>query len=32
MVIGDFDPAETLKLIHQKYGTWKRGYIAPNPC
>ena len=28
LVVGDFDPAPTLKLINKHYGPWKPGYAA----
>jgi zinc protease len=30
MVIGDFDPASTLASIRAQYGSWPKGYQAPN--
>jgi zinc protease len=29
MVVGDFNPDETLALIKKHYGDWKPGYVAP---
>jgi zinc protease len=29
LVVGDFDPGSTLRLIREKYGGWPRGYVAP---
>ena len=30
LVVGDFDPEATLRLIRQHYEDWKPGYVAPN--
>ncbi|HEX9016919.1 MAG TPA: pitrilysin family protein [Chloroflexota bacterium] len=29
VVAGDIDPARTMALIRQYYGTWERGYVPP---
>ena len=30
LVVGDFDPEATLRLIRQYYEDWQPGYVAPN--
>lgn len=29
IIAGDVDPANTLALVRQHYGTWSKGYVAP---
>jgi zinc protease len=30
LVVGDFQPEQTLELIRSHYGAWKKGYTAPS--
>lgn len=30
IITGDIDPSKTMKLINKYYGTWQKGYVAPN--
>ncbi|HEY6951822.1 MAG TPA: pitrilysin family protein, partial [Bacteroidota bacterium] len=30
LIAGDLDPDETMRLVREYYGSWKKGYVAPD--